>query len=128
MKKILIIEPDNVLANIYSKFFSDHKFKTIIARNAQQAIFIADEKTPDVVVLELQLTEHSGIEFLYEFRSYNEWINVPIIINSQIPPREFKENWDILTKDLGVSKYLYKPVTSLAKLMSSVNEYVEVKA
>ena len=31
---------------------------------------------PAIVMLELQLVEHSGIEFLYEFRSYPEWQRV----------------------------------------------------
>ncbi|HSX47167.1 MAG TPA: response regulator [Patescibacteria group bacterium] len=128
MKHILIIEPDAVLSKIYKDYLSHHGFKIRIAKNVEQAIINADKNTPDLIILELQLIEHSGIEFLYEFRSYNEWQSVPIIINSQIPPREFKSSWQILNKDLGVNAYLYKPALNLSKLLNEVNKYILFEA
>src|SRR5579884_3880403 len=112
MKNILIIEPDEVLAKTYKDYLTHHGYKVIGVKNAQEAIAEADKKIPDLVVLELQLIKHSGVEFLYEFRSYNDWQNIPVIVNSQVPKREFKDNWKVLSKELAVVEYLYKPTTS----------------
>lgn len=87
----------------------------------------ADEVRPDLVVMELQLVSHSGIEFLYEFRSYADWMNVPLIILTHVPPGEFGGSRDVLMKELNVATYLYKPTTSLQKLVRTVNELVPVE-
>jgi DNA-binding response OmpR family regulator len=98
------------------------------AGSAQAAIMSADVIRPDLVILELQLVEHSGIEFLYEFRSYPEWQAVPVIVQSQVPPAEFAGSWQLLQDELGVRAYLYKPRTALVQLLSDVNKYLPVPA
>src|SRR5438309_2019280 len=106
MKNILLVEPDYILARIYSQALNRAGYKVTLASNAQMAITLADKKQPDLVILELQLIEHSGIEFLYEFRSYQEWQAIPVIINSHVPPGEFSLSWSILKEDLAISNYL----------------------
>lgn len=122
MARILLIEPDRVLADIYRLAFEAAGHKVLMCASAQSAIFAADTARPDLVVLELQLIEHSGIEFLYEFRSYPEWQTIPAVILSNVPPHEFRGSHDLLTKELGVAAYYYKPQTSLATLLVSVTE------
>lgn len=121
--KVLIIEPDKILAQTYAIALHAAGHQPVCCTNAQQAIFAADAQTPDVVLLELQLVRHSGIEFLYEFRSYSEWQNIPVIIHSQVPPTEFIDNYDMLKEELGVVDYLYKPHTSLTKLAAHIHTW-----
>ncbi|MBC7581736.1 response regulator transcription factor [Aeromicrobium sp.] len=118
---ILIIEPDTVLAKLYTKALQRAGDEVVCCVNAQSAVFSADERQPDAVVLELQLVKHSGIEFLYEFRSYPEWQAIPVIVLSNVPPVEFIDNWKLLQRQLGVVDYLYKPHTTLAKLLKTVD-------
>lgn len=122
MAKILLIEPDRVLADIYMKTLEDHKHRVTACAGAQASISAADRRAPDLVILELQLVEHSGIEFLYEFRSYREWQNIPVIVHSQVPPAEFSGSEQLLRDELGVSAYLYKPRTSLRELLAAVRQ------
>src|SRR4051812_21517752 len=121
MTRILLIEPDRRLAETYVATLSAKGCKVVACASAQAAILAADQQRPDLVILELQLTEHSGIEFLYEFRSYPEWQAIPVIVQSQVPPGEFHNN-DLLKTELGVQSYLYKPRTSLNALLKAVNE------
>jgi DNA-binding response OmpR family regulator len=118
--KILIIEPDKILAQTYAIALHAAGHQPICCTNAQTAIFAADAQRPDVVLLELQLVSHSGIEFLYEFRSYSEWQDIPVIIHSQVPPAEFIDSYEMLQKELGVVDYLYKPHITLAKLTARI--------
>lgn len=120
MSNILLIEPDYILAKTYVQTFEAYGHEIITVNGAQAGISAADYVRPDVVVMEIQLIEHSGIEFLYEFRSYGEWQDIPVIINTQIPPSEFAGSWNILKQELGVSAYLYKPRTSLRSLLDKV--------
>lgn len=122
MSTVLLIEPDRPLAKTYSGALKSAGYKVSVVSSAQQAIHGADQLTPDVVVLELQLVGHSGIEFLYEFRSYADWQNIPVLVHTAVPYIELQDGWGLLTKHLGVSDYKYKPTTDLQTLVSSVNE------
>ena len=119
--KIVLLEPDKVLADTYRQLLMSDGHKVVMCATAQAAIFAADELGPDLIITELQLTSHSGIEFLYEFRSYDDWVNVPVLILTNVPAGEFAGSWDLLKNELGVAAYHYKPLTSLRTLLRSVN-------
>ncbi len=122
MADILMLEPDKVLGQTYRMAceYTGHTVRQVVS--AQDAVFAVDEALPDVILVELQLVAHSGIEFLYELRSYSEWQHIPVLIHSCIPPCEFEDSMSLLKNMLGVRAYLYKPHTSLQELLRQVRE------
>jgi CheY-like chemotaxis protein len=122
MSKILLIEPNTVLAKTYQAVLTKSGHELAHVTSAQAAINAADASTPDVIILELQLPRHSGIEFLHEFRSYPEWQTVPVIIHTAILPATMAGLGAALQDELGVRTILYKPKTSLKDLVQAVQE------
>lgn len=122
MAHVLLIEPDRLLAKTYMDGLKTAGHTADVCVSAQSAVFCIDEHMPDIIITELQLTGHSGIEFLYELRSYADWQTIPVIVMSGIPAGEFHGSWRILKNELGVSSYHYKPVTSLKNLLESLEE------
>lgn len=126
-KSILLVEPDSQVAKLIKdsiqKILSDDEVAVFHASNAQDAIDLADKHRPDLVILEIGLPDQNGIAFLHEFRSYGEWLDVPVIINSFMDTKdhELAKSWDLL----GVIQCLYKPTTSLTKLNSVVKAQIE---
>ena len=118
---ILLVEPDIRLAGLYRRALERAGHEIMWAREAQLAVHAADEKKPDLVLLELQLSAHNGIEFLYEFRSYVEWKNIPVILLTMVTPDSL-----LITKpmmeNLGITDVLYKPATNLAQLVAAVSD------
>jgi DNA-binding response OmpR family regulator len=125
MKSVLLIEPDKVLARSYETALIESGFAVELVGGAQMAINSADQRRPDIVVTDLQLIGHSGFEFLYEFRSYQDWQKIPVLILSSVPPQEFEDNWALIQRELGVVEYLYKPTTSLKKLIEKVSDQLK---
>ena len=122
-KEVLLIESDTKLAAIYKEFLEKEGYSVRTAADAQEAIHSVDEHHPDVVILEVQLPDHNGVEFLYELRSYADWHNLPVIIHSMIPVERFKvaeENW----RDYGVHAYLYKPTSKLTDISKAIQEVI----
>jgi DNA-binding response OmpR family regulator len=119
-----MIEPDVVLARTFREVLEQAGHQVVVCREAQEAVFSVDDAKPAVILLELQLVGHSGIEFLYELRSYADWRDIPVVIISNVPPYEFKANAELLRNSLGVSDYRYKPQTSLADLLSLTNRLI----
>jgi len=122
MANILLIEPDRVLARTYGSALERAGHKVQAATTAQSALQLADEVCPEVVLLELQLVAHGGVEFLYEFRSYADWQSIPIAIVSNVPPAEFNQSVGVLRERLGVVAYCYKPQTNLQHLQRAVED------
>jgi len=116
--KILLIEPQNDFARVVSKSLELGGIEVLHASDAQAAVHAAEQGI-DVVVLELALPGHNGLEFLYEFRSYNDWRAIPIVMYSHISSEEAGFNAEIYDR-FGVVAHLYKPTTSLKKLEDSV--------
>jgi DNA-binding response OmpR family regulator len=122
MAHVLLIEPDRLLAETYMTALLADGHTAQPCVSAQSAVFCVDEQMPDIIIMELQLTGHSGIEFLYELRSYADWRRIPVIVLSGIPAGEFQGSWSLLRKQLGVESYHYKPLTSLKDLLVSVRD------
>lgn len=121
---ILLLEPDKILAGVYKAALEQAGHSISLSHHAQQAVFAADQKAPDLVILEMQLPGHSGIEFLYEFRSYPEWQNVPVITHTLVDPDNLKIQAFQLSQ-LGVVKYLYKPTTTLTQLVQNIGQELQ---
>ena len=119
MARILLVEPNQPLANLYRTALERSGHSVTIRGDAQNAVFAADEETPDVVVVELQLPGHSGVEFLYEFRSYKEWHGIPAILHTLVPPHNLNLSKQMLSH-LDIAAYLYKPAASLRTLVYTV--------
>lgn len=128
MAHVLIIEPDKLLAQTYRRALEHAGCSVAVAHGAQDGVQASDIQKPDVVVLELQLAAHDGIEFLHEFRSYAEWRAVPVIVQSSIPPEALEPFVLALKRDLGVVELLYKTTASLRLLVRAVREALKPAA
>jgi len=120
MAKVLLVEPDVLLGQTYSAALKQADHLVTWCQTAQQAIQTIDSKSPDIVILELQLAMHNGIEFLYEFRTYNDWQQVPVIVLSHVLPT-LKAMSPVLWDHLHIAAYHYKPLTKLSELTRSVD-------
>lgn len=119
----MLLEPNRVLAKSYLTALKNAGHKVRHYARGQSAIEAADKRTPDLVIVELQVPGHNGLEFLYEFRSYAEWQNVPVVIQSIVPQDAIEQA--AASPHFGISAYLYKPVTKLSKLTETVNELLQ---
>lgn len=122
---ILILEPDQVLSSIYSNFLSNKKYKVYSTYSVEDALELLDKHKIDIIIMELQISGHNGLEFLYEIRTYPEWDDIKIIINSIYQ----LDSVNSLTLDLlNISKILYKPEGKLESLLTEIINISSEKA
>lgn len=123
MSSILLIEPNTVLAKTYTQALHHAGHTVAHVTGAQAAIDAADKRQPDLVIVELQLPQHSGVEFLHEFRSYAEWLSVPVVVVTALPPARIMLAKQPLMRDLGVREILYKPRVTLQDIVRLAREH-----
>lgn len=124
MAKILLLEADQPLANNLRRYLRNSGHKVVWSATPQAAIEATDQTHPDVIVMDILLGGHSGVEFLYELRSYPEWQKLPVIILSSLPAHDVLQA-DLSLEQLNIAKYFYKPDTALVQVAAAVDNAVQ---
>lgn len=104
MPKILLIEDDPFLVDVYSTKFQSFGFEVESATNGQEGLKKIAEKSPDVLVLDIVLPGANGWEILEEVKKEKILKNFKIIILSNLAEKEEVEKG----LSLGADKYLIK--------------------
>src|SRR5712664_2506060 len=82
MKKILLVDDDEVIAAIYRLGFKKAGFAVDRAKDGLEAMQLLKEAKPDVVVLDLMMPKFGGVDVLKFIRSREELKATPVIIMS----------------------------------------------
>lgn len=81
-KKILIVEDDEALLNLYDKKFSSCGFNVIRAEDGEKGFQKAKEESPDVILLDIMLPVMNGFEVLKSLRKDKIIEKTPVVILS----------------------------------------------
>jgi DNA-binding response OmpR family regulator len=82
MKKILIVEDDQIVTNIYRNKFSVEGYKVESAADGQVGLEMVHNFRPDAVILDLMLPKITGVELIKKIRSEDDFRQLPIIVFS----------------------------------------------
>jgi len=82
MKKILIIEDDQVVANIYRNKLAVEGYQVEVTLDGEGGLKLMRTFRPDAIVLDLMLPKMSGVEVIKEIRSETEFSGLPVIVFS----------------------------------------------
>jgi DNA-binding response OmpR family regulator len=82
MKKILIVEDDQIVANIYRNKFSVEGYEVEIALDGQAGLALVRKFQPDAVILDLMLPKMTGVEVMKSIRSEPAFEKLPVIVFS----------------------------------------------
>jgi len=82
MKKILIVEDDQLVANIYRNKFSLEGFQVEVANEGNVGLDLARSFKPDAVVLDLMLPRMTGVDFMKRVRAEPGFEQLPVIVFS----------------------------------------------
>ena len=102
MKKILIVEDNLDLSDMYKIAFESKGFEIAVCSNGINAVSQVDTFQPDVVLLDIMMPFVSGLDFLKTIRSKGN--SVKIIVNSNLGQDSDIEK----ATELGADKYLKK--------------------
>ena len=80
MRSILVVEDEKNLLELYKSELEDDGYHVFPAGNGREAIESVKKQRPDVVVLDIKLSDMEGLEVLNEIKSFDK--TIPVIINS----------------------------------------------
>jgi DNA-binding response OmpR family regulator len=112
MKTILIVDDKLSAQRLVADYLIANGFRTVVANNGRQALFVARHEHPDLVLLDIMMPEMDGYEFIKQFRKEN---NVPVIMLTA----RLDETDKVLGLELGADDYVTKPF-GMAELVARV--------
>lgn len=121
MKKILLIEDDPFVADIYRTQLAKEGYKTNVAKDGRMALQKAKDDPPDLMVLDIILPDMDGWEVLKAVRSDSRTKDIKVIALSNLSREQYQRNVD----DLGVMKYFVKIETSPDDVIDFIKKNIE---
>jgi len=82
MKKVLIIEDDQIVANIYRNKFTVEGYQVEIALDGEVGLELVKSFRPDAVILDLMLPKITGVELMKKIRADPDFEKLPLIVFS----------------------------------------------
>ena len=82
MKKILIIEDNQIVANVYRNKLAVEGYQVEIALDGETGLKMMRTFKPDMIVLDLMLPKITGVEVIKQIRSEDDFAKLPVIVFS----------------------------------------------
>jgi len=104
MSKLLIVDDEEDVREFAKRFFVKRGIDVLTASGGREALKIISEDRPDLVLLDVQMEEISGIEALKKLRDDKDEIKVIMVTGA--------EDLAIINEanSLGVRGYIHKPL------------------
>jgi len=103
-KKILIIEDEKILSEMYTEKFQQAGFLVVSAPEAEDGLEVAKKEKPDLIILDILLPKGDGISFLQKMREEPDLSMTPVVVFSNFDDPTTKK----AAFRLGVKDYLIK--------------------
>jgi len=114
--RILVVEDETFLVKIYTVKLKKEGFEVHIATDGEQAVAMAAEVKPDIILLDLILPKMNGFEALEKMRANPVNRDTPVIVLSNLGQEE-----DIKRAEtLGATDYLVKANFSIQDVITKV--------
>lgn len=106
---VLVIDDNADTLQLIRRYLSGSHYQFVGAQDARQALALAEETSPHVIVLDVMMPEQDGWMLLGQFREHPRTRGIPIVICTVIPQEQ-------LALSLGAAQFLRKPVSREALL------------
>ncbi|PIR70818.1 MAG: response regulator [Candidatus Nealsonbacteria bacterium CG10_big_fil_rev_8_21_14_0_10_40_24] len=117
-KKILIIEDDTVLQEMYSDRLKKEGFEVITASEGETGTQKAMGEHPDLILLDLLLPKKGGLGVLEVLKSWPKTSGIPVIVLTALVNEDYQKK----AMRLGAVAHIIKPQTMPGQVVAKIKE------
>ena len=118
--QVLVVEDNERNMKLFRDVLQASGYRTLEATTGEQAVELATEHRPDLVLMDIQLPDIDGVEALDRLRADERTASVPVLALTAQAMEGDRERF----LAAGFDGYLSKPV-NIADLVSTVKRYCE---
>lgn len=106
-KKVLIVEDNELNMKLFSDLLEAHGYETVGTNNGLNALDLAREHAPDLILMDIQLPEVSGLEVTKWLKDDDELSSIPVIAVTAFAMKGDEER----IREGGCEAYMSKPIS-----------------
>ncbi|MCJ8141499.1 response regulator [Ancylobacter sp. A5.8] len=118
-KTVLIVEDNELNMKLFNDLLEAHGYVTLGTRNGIEAMELARKHRPDLILMDIQLPEVSGLDVTRWLKADPELKAIPVIAVTAFAMKGDEER----IREGGCEAYLSKPI-SVAKFLETVRQFV----
>ncbi len=118
-KKVLIVEDNELNMKLFHDLLVSHGYETVQTSDGRQALDLAREHKPNLILMDIQLPEVSGLEVTGWIKADPELAHTPIVAVTAFAMKGDQER--ILNG--GCQAYISKPITVMS-FLETVREFI----
>jgi len=122
MAKILIIEDEANIIDILSLIMQTAGHETIAAFGGEEGLQLAQEKLPDLILLDLMMPNVDGYEVIDRLKENSQTSSIPVIVITALIP--YKPSEKLKLSKSNIADYVVKPFDT-AVLVEKINKALE---
>lgn len=120
-KTVLIVEDNELNMKLFNDLLEAHGYITVGTRNGVEALDLARRHRPDLILMDIQLPEVSGLDVTRALKADPDLKAIPVIAVTAFAMKGDEER----IREGGCEAYLSKPI-SVAKFLETVRQFVPV--
>jgi two-component system cell cycle response regulator DivK len=118
-KKILIVEDNDLNMKLFNDLLVAHGYGTLQTRDGFEALALARQHHPDLILMDIQLPEVSGLQVTQWIKKDDDLRRIPIIAVTAFAMKGDEEK----IRDGGCEAYIAKPI-SVASFLKTVERFL----
>ena len=118
-KTVMIVEDNELNMKLFNDLLEAKGYSTIQTRNGMEALELARQHKPDLILMDIQLPEVSGLEVTKWLKEENELHAIPVIAVTAFAMKGDEER----IRQGGCEAYLSKPI-SVGKFIETVKTFI----
>ena len=123
MAKIMLVEDDKSLREIYSIRLVAEGYDVVSAGDGEEALAMAVQEKPDLILSDVMMPKISGFDMLDILRSTPETKDIKVIMMTALSSEDQRQRGE----NLGANKYLVKSQVGIEDVINAVHEVMQDK-
>jgi two-component system cell cycle response regulator DivK len=119
-KSVLIVEDNELNMKLFRDLLEAHGYKTIETRDGMEALALARTHRPDLILMDIQLPEVSGLEVTKWLKEDDSLRSIPVVAVTAFAMKGDEEK----IREGGCESYIAKPI-SVANFVETVKKFLE---
>ncbi|MEC7703269.1 MAG: response regulator [Pseudomonadota bacterium] len=121
-KTVLIVEDNELNMKLFNDLLEAHNINTLQTKDGREVLDIAREKKPDLVIMDIQLPEVSGLEVTKWLKADEELKSIPVVAVTAFAMKGDEQK----IREVGCDDYISKPI-SVAHFMEVVQKHLNAE-